>query len=79
MHPAADSARPRAAVGTGLRTECGAPARAAAGADGAAFVRTTVRGTVDGVDIDGDRLLLSVDGVIVPLDAVSALRRPDNS
>ena len=43
---------------------------------GAIAVDTAVSGTVDGVEFEGDRVMLSVDGVMVPLDAVTALRRP---
>jgi flagellar basal-body rod modification protein FlgD len=39
-------------------------------------VTTTVRGVVDGVEIDGDRLLLSIDGVLMPLESITAIYRP---
>jgi flagellar basal-body rod modification protein FlgD len=39
-------------------------------------VTTSVRGVVDGVEIDGDRLLLSVGGVLLPADTISAIYRP---
>jgi flagellar basal-body rod modification protein FlgD len=39
-------------------------------------VATNIRGQVDGVEIDGERLLLSVDGVLLPADSVSAIYRP---
>ena len=39
-------------------------------------VTTNIRGQVDGVEIDGERLLLSVDGVLLPADSVSAIYRP---
>jgi flagellar basal-body rod modification protein FlgD len=35
-----------------------------------------VTGIVDGVEMVGDQLLLSLDGALVPLDAVTAIRRP---
>jgi flagellar basal-body rod modification protein FlgD len=38
-------------------------------------VQTSLRGIVDAVEIDGDRLMLSVGGTLVPLDAVAAIRR----
>jgi flagellar basal-body rod modification protein FlgD len=39
-------------------------------------VSTTITGVVDGVELQGDRLMLSVAGVLLPLDAVSTIRRP---
>ena len=33
-------------------------------------------GVVDGVELQGDRLMLSVAGVLLPLDAVTTIRRP---
>lgn len=39
-------------------------------------VGTTLAGIVDGVEVAGDGLMLSVGGVLVPLDAVTAIRRP---
>jgi flagellar basal-body rod modification protein FlgD len=39
-------------------------------------VTTTIRGIVDGVEIDGERLLLSVGGVLLPTEQISALYRP---
>ena len=39
-------------------------------------VRTTIRGLVDGVEIAGDRLLLSVEGVLMPLESITAIYRP---
>jgi flagellar basal-body rod modification protein FlgD len=38
-------------------------------------VTTSIRGVVDGVEIDGDLLLLSVAGVLMPTDAISAIYR----
>lgn len=38
-------------------------------------VSTTISGVVDGVEIDGDRLMLSLGGVLLPLDAVTVVRR----
>ncbi len=38
---------------------------------------TTITGTVDAVELAGDgRMMLSIDGVLVPSDAVTALSRP---
>jgi flagellar basal-body rod modification protein FlgD len=42
-------------------------------------VSTTVAGVVDGVELVGERLMLSVDGVLLPLDAITAIRRPSAS
>jgi flagellar basal-body rod modification protein FlgD len=39
-------------------------------------VTTTIRGLVDGVEIAGDRLLLSVEGVLMPLESITAIYRP---
>src|SRR5262245_15407760 len=39
-------------------------------------VSTTIAGIVDGVELQGDRLMLSVAGVLLPLDAVTTIRRP---
>jgi flagellar basal-body rod modification protein FlgD len=39
-------------------------------------VTTTIRGLVDGVEVDGDRLLLSIDGVLMPLESITAIYRP---
>ena len=39
-------------------------------------VSTTITGTVDGVELLGERLMLSVDGVLLPLDAITTIRRP---
>jgi flagellar basal-body rod modification protein FlgD len=39
-------------------------------------VSTTVAGTVDGVELLGERVMLSVDGVLLPLDAITTVRRP---
>ena len=39
-------------------------------------VTTTIRGLVDGVEIAGDRLLLSIDGVLMPLESITAIYRP---
>jgi flagellar basal-body rod modification protein FlgD len=39
-------------------------------------VSTTIAGVVDGVELQGDRLMLSVAGVLLPLDAVTTIRRP---
>ncbi len=33
-------------------------------------VQTSLRGMVDGVEVDGDRLMLSVGGTLVPADAL---------
>ena len=50
---------------------------AAQDAAGAAVpVSTTIAGVVDGVELQGDRLMLSVAGVLLPLDAVTTIRRP---
>ena len=52
----------------------------ASNAAGAAIpVSTTIAGTVDGVELLGERLMLSVDGVLLPLDAVTTIRRPPAS
>jgi flagellar basal-body rod modification protein FlgD len=45
-------------------------------AGAAAPVSTTIAGVVDGVELQGDRLMLSVAGVLLPLDAVTTIRRP---
>jgi flagellar basal-body rod modification protein FlgD len=37
---------------------------------------TTVAGIVDGVELLGERVMLSVDGVLLPLDALATIRRP---
>jgi flagellar basal-body rod modification protein FlgD len=42
-------------------------------------VTTTIRGMVDGVEIDGDRLMLSIDGVLMPLDSIISIHRPQAS
>jgi flagellar basal-body rod modification protein FlgD len=42
-------------------------------------VSTTVSGIVDGVELLGQRLMLSVDGVLLPLDAITTIRRPPAS
>lgn len=39
-------------------------------------VSTAIRGIVDGVELGGDRLMLSVGGVQLPLDAITTIRRP---
>ena len=39
-------------------------------------VSTTVAGIVDGVELLGQRLMLSVDGVLLPLEAITTIRRP---
>ena len=39
-------------------------------------VGTSVRGTVDGVELMNDKVMLSVDGVLLPLDSVTSIRRP---
>jgi flagellar hook assembly protein FlgD len=39
-------------------------------------VTTSIRGIVDGVEIQGEHLLLSVDGVLLPTEQVSAIYRP---
>jgi flagellar basal-body rod modification protein FlgD len=50
---------------------------AAKGETGAvAPVSTTMTGVVDGVELLGERIMLSVAGVLLPLDAVTAIRRP---
>jgi flagellar basal-body rod modification protein FlgD len=46
------------------------------GAGAAVPVSTTIAGVVDGVELQGDRLMLSVAGVLLPLDAVTTIRRP---
>jgi flagellar basal-body rod modification protein FlgD len=45
-------------------------------AGGPVPVTTTIRGVVDGVEIDGERLLLSVEGVLLPTESISAIYRP---
>ena len=42
-------------------------------------VTTTIRGLVDGVEIAGDRLLLSIAGVLMPLESITAIYRPQPS
>jgi flagellar basal-body rod modification protein FlgD len=42
-------------------------------------VTTSVRGVVDGVEMMDDRIFLSVDGVLLPLDSVTSIRRPQTS
>jgi flagellar basal-body rod modification protein FlgD len=42
-------------------------------------VTTTIRGLVDGVEIDAGRLLLSVDGVLMPSESIRAVYRPQPS
>ena len=37
---------------------------------------TAIRGLVDGVEIDGARLLLSIEGVLMPLESITAIYRP---
>jgi flagellar hook assembly protein FlgD len=45
-------------------------------AAGAALpVTTSVRGVVDGVEIDGERVMLSVAGVLMPTTSISAIYR----
>jgi flagellar basal-body rod modification protein FlgD len=39
-------------------------------------VGTTVRGVVDGVEMMDDKVFLSVDGVLLPLDSVTSIHRP---
>jgi flagellar basal-body rod modification protein FlgD len=39
-------------------------------------VTTSIRGVVDGVEIDNDQLLLSVAGVLMPTSSISAIHRP---
>jgi flagellar basal-body rod modification protein FlgD len=39
-------------------------------------VATAVRGTVDGVELQDDKVFLSVDGVLLPLDSVTSIHRP---
>jgi len=39
-------------------------------------VSTTIAGVVDGVELQGERLMLSVAGVLLPLEAITAIRRP---
>jgi flagellar basal-body rod modification protein FlgD len=51
-------------------------ARASDAAGAPVPVSTTVAGTVDGVELLGERLMLSVDGVLLPLDAITTVRRP---
>jgi len=38
-------------------------------------VSTTVTGIVDGVELLGERLMLSVEGVLLPLEAITTIRR----
>jgi flagellar basal-body rod modification protein FlgD len=38
---------------------------------------TTVRGVVDGVEMMDNQVFLSVNGVLLPLDSVTSIRRPD--
>jgi flagellar basal-body rod modification protein FlgD len=53
---------------------------AATDASGApAAANTSVHGVVDGVEISGDQVLLSVDGVLLPLDSVTSIHRPQAS
>jgi flagellar basal-body rod modification protein FlgD len=40
---------------------------------------TTLRGTVDGVELMDDKIFLSVDGVLLPQDSVTSIRRPQTS
>jgi flagellar basal-body rod modification protein FlgD len=42
-------------------------------------VATSVRGVVDGVEMMDDKIFLSVDGVLLPLDSVTSIRRPQTS
>jgi flagellar basal-body rod modification protein FlgD len=42
-------------------------------------VSTTIAGVVDGVELLGERLMLSVDGILWPLDAITTIRRPPAS
>jgi flagellar basal-body rod modification protein FlgD len=42
-------------------------------------VATAVRGTVDGVELQDDKIFLSVDGVLLPLDSVTSIHRPQTS
>jgi len=39
-------------------------------------VATTIRGLVDGVEIDGHRLMLSIEGVLMPLESITSIYRP---
>lgn len=39
-------------------------------------VSTTIRGIIDGVEFAGDRVLLSIAGVLVPSEAITAIRTP---
>jgi flagellar basal-body rod modification protein FlgD len=39
-------------------------------------VDTTIAGTVDGVELIGERLMLSVHGVLLPVETLTAIRRP---
>lgn len=39
-------------------------------------VTTSIRGVVDGVELNGERLLLSVAGVLIPSTSISAIYRP---
>jgi flagellar basal-body rod modification protein FlgD len=45
-------------------------------AGGAVPVSTTIAGIVDGVEVQGERLMLSVAGVLLPLEAITTIRRP---
>lgn len=49
---------------------------ASTAAGGAVPVSTTVAGVVDGVELLGERLMLSVEGVLLPLEAITTIRRP---
>jgi hypothetical protein len=37
---------------------------------------TSLRGTVEGVELMDGKIFLSVDGVLLPLDSVTSIRRP---
>lgn len=49
---------------------------ASTAAGSAVPVRTTIAGIVDGVELLGERLMLSVGGVLLPLEAITTIRRP---
>lgn len=57
----------------------GVEVRASDAAGAPVPVSTTIAGVVDGVELLGERLMLSVDGVLLPLDAITTIRRPPAS
>ena len=48
-------------------------------AGGPVTINTSLRGTVDGVELMDDKIFLSVEGVLLPLDSVTSIRRPQTS